>query len=392
MAQRVIINWGISAFYGFGVYGLNLALQWSRDPEMIPVCPLPLSRDALPLGPDRLGALETFIRDSHELHAQLEGHKGEVVRVRLPLLASLGGDFNQLSRQRDVVLFGDPNIGVVFFHDADFTTDALDRARLLPVIVAGSTWNKQVLEARGLPDVRLVLQGVDPELFHPGPRPGRFGERFVVFSGGKLERRKGQDIVLAAFRQFAGRHPDALLVTAWHSPWPDVAAELDASGLAAPVPLTGARVDVPRWAADSGIAPDQVLDLGPVPNTEMPAILRDVDVALFPNRAEGGTNLVAMECMACGAPTVLSGNTGHLDLIADGNCYALERQAPVSGAEGWGESDVDEVVEMLERAYADPVEARRRGREGAASVGRLTWANTAGAMKSIVQEFTHRRR
>ena len=39
-------------------------------------------------------------------------------------------------------------------------------------------------------------------------------ERFLIFSGGKMELRKGQDIVLAAFKIFARRHPEATLVTA----------------------------------------------------------------------------------------------------------------------------------------------------------------------------------
>jgi glycosyltransferase involved in cell wall biosynthesis len=50
----------------------------------------------------------------------------------------------------------------------------------------------------------------------------------------------------------------------------------------------------------------------------MPSVLQEMNVAVFPNRAEGGTNLVAMECMACGLPVILSGNTGHLDLIENG--------------------------------------------------------------------------
>ena len=51
------------------------------------------------------------------------------------------------------------------------------------------------------------------------------------------------------------------------------------------------------------------------PNVGMPHVLHEADVALFPNRAEGGTNLVAMECLASGIPTILSANTGHLDLL-----------------------------------------------------------------------------
>jgi glycosyltransferase involved in cell wall biosynthesis len=118
-----------------------------------------------------------------------------------------------------------------------------------------------------------------------------------------------------------------------------------------------------------------------------------MDVALFPNRAEGGTNLVAMEAMACGVPTILSRNTGHTDLIEDENCYPLVEQRPLSGEEagfggvaGWGESDIDEIVEALERVYAHREEARQRGLAGAATLGQFTWARTAREMKALVLE------
>src|SRR3546814_1575573 len=58
----------------------------------------------------------------------------------------------------------------------------------------------------------------------------------------------------------------------------------------------------------------------------MAPIVREMDAALFLSRCEGGTNLVAMECMACGVPTVLSANTGHLDLVGSGVCIPLETQ------------------------------------------------------------------
>jgi hypothetical protein len=42
-----------------------------------------------------------------------------------------------------------------------------------------------------------------------------------------------------------------------------------------------------------------------------------MDVGLFPIAVEVGTNLVAAaECMACGVPVILLGNTGQPGLIA----------------------------------------------------------------------------
>ena len=154
------------------------------------------------------------------------------------------------------------------------------------------------------PEVKL-LRPTHPH-FHPAPKQGLFADRFVVFSGGKLERRKGQDLVVLAFRVFAQRHPEALLVTAWSSPWSQVARTLEKNAAVKPVSYRpDGQVGVLTWVQANGIPRRQVVDLGPVPNAEMARILREVDVALFPNRAEGGTNLVAMECMACGLPTIL---------------------------------------------------------------------------------------
>src|SRR6185312_7140413 len=82
----------------------------------------------------------------------------------------------------------------------------------------------------------------------------------------------------------------------------------------------------------------------------------------------------------------------HLDLIEGDNCYPLAQQGALPGAEagfegvaGWGESDVDEIVESLERVYLRRAEARARGLRGAATLSRLTWADTARNMKALIQ-------
>ena len=155
------------------------------------------------------------------------------------------------------------------------------------------------------------------------------------------------------------------------------------------------QVDVYGWAAANKIPQDRILDLAFVSNHRMPAILREMDVALFPNRAEGGTNLLAMECMACGLPVILSRNTGHVDIIHDDSSYALDDQrrtshgfAGVGGVDGWGESQIDEIVERLEQVFSDAAEASRRGRRAADRLAQLTWQATAAQTKDIVMQLS----
>lgn len=395
MRRKVVITWGVSSFFGWGVYGLNLALAWAKDADVELVCARGLSRDEIALDAIRLAALDRAFHQSEQLRGQLAAMRGAVT-VQTPALLALGADLRPSPVADKLALLGEPTIGVTFFETAIHDPQAIEQARHFPLILTGSTWNEQVLRAYGLTNVRTVLQGVDPLLFHPSPPAPRTDERFFVFSGGKLELRKGQDIVLAAFRRFAARHPDAVLVAAWHSPWPQLARSVDRSKLAAPVTFgADKRVDARAWAAANGLRPEQFIDAGQTPNALMPQLLRQIDVALFPNRCEGGTNLVAMECMACGVPTILSANTGHLDLIEEDNCFALTRQGEVSWqpsaaalgeVPGWGESDVDEAVERLEEAYRDREAARRRGLRGAATLGRLPWSRTAAEVKAAVLE------
>lgn len=390
MRRRIFIHWGLSSFFGFGVYGLNLTLAWARDPDLEPVTVARFDPRQIQLDPLRMHALQPVLATSAALARLMRAQAppGETIALNAPVLVSdLGGAL----APNDGPLVGHPTIAVPFLEDAAMADDLVASANRHALVVAGSDWNARLLRAHGVERVTTVLQGVDPTLFHPAPRAGVLADRFTVFSGGKLERRKGQDLVLAAFRRFAAGRPDALLVTAWHSPWPRLARTLDDSGLVAPVRFAAnGQVDVAAWAAASDVPAGQVLDLGAIPNAALPPVLREMDVALFPNRAEGGTNLVAMEAMACGVPVVLSANTGHLDLVDGDNAYVLETQAIVAGQEGppgvggWGESQVDEIVERLEQAYLDREDARRRGQAGARKLAGLTWSRSAAALKAEV--------
>lgn len=386
--------WSPSSYFGWGVYGLNLALAWATDADVRPLFPCGVSSDSLAVDRLRLGRLAETIAESNKLRNGLGGDAARMAGLAGPVLAGLGnglaGPGHEIARR----LRGTARVAIVFFEDSRLAAEERARAGSYDLFVAGSTWDADLLRRAGIRSVVTVLQGVDPTLFHPAPASGLFGDRFLVFSGGKLEHRKGQDLVLKTFRAFAARHSEAMLVTAWHSPWPRLAASLDGDSTLTPPRLDAAgRLDVRGWAAANGVAADQVVDLGMVPNALLPPILREMNAALFMNRAEGGTNLVAMECMACGVPTIVSANTGHLDLIQGDTVLPLTRQRrvaprpPFRDTEGWGESDVEEALAALERLWHEREHARAIGQAGAAFMSRLTWTRTADALKLVLKPF-----
>src|SRR5262249_47448295 len=218
----VMFHWQPSSFHGWGVYGLNLMLNWARRPDLSVCCSAPLDPSLLDLNPVERRAISQVLIESREAGARLRDLQGQV-RVSCPVLHGLGNNLAGGGNSQKFQLLGTPSIGVIFFEWNKFDGTSRQRASLYPLIVAGSTWNKQVLVGHGISQVEVVLQGVDTTHFHPAPKADWLRDRFAVFSGGKLERRKGQDIVVQAFRVFAQRHREALLVTAWSSPWPQLA-------------------------------------------------------------------------------------------------------------------------------------------------------------------------
>ena len=288
---------------------------------------------------------------------------------------------------------GDVDIGIIFYERGPIGDAERTRAGQYDRIIAGSSWNRDYARAHGIDHIEFVSQGVDTSLFNPGPGSGAYAGRFTIFSGGKLEIRKGQDLVLAAFKIFHARHPDALLITAWRNAWPESAAGMVNSVHVETDPQVGpdGEIKIKEWAVANGVAADAFVDLGWVPNRQTAAILRDMDVGLFPNRCEGGTNLVAMEAMATGVPCVLSANTGHLDLIGDNNCYALsdQRAATEQGGpvEMWRESQVEEIVDTLEAIYTDRAEARRRAVRGSEFMADLCWANQTARLMGAIEDL-----
>ena len=382
----VAFDWEVRGDTGWGVYGLNLATQLTLRGDTTPVV---LACNEATLPPLVRHRLRDALEASRPAAQALASGTAEV-DIDGAVLRAYGNGF--IGAPHGPRLHGNKNVGVIFFEDTHFDDTAINYARLHDAIIAGSSWNAEVLRAYGLTNVHTVVQGIDPSVYHPAPRTGVFGDRFVVFSGGKLEYRKGQDIVVAAFRRFVKNHPDALLVTAWHNHWPQLIADLELAGHVRGVPrLANGALQIGEWLAANGVPTHASLDVGLTPNALMGQVVREADVALFTNRCEGGTNLVAMECMAAGVPTIVSANTGHLDLTATGGCFALRGQNAVkhptkyyTGVDGWGESDVDEIVALLERLYSDRALARERAEKGAESMSKLKWQSQIAALMNAI--------
>lgn len=388
--DALAVTWAPSAVHGWGVFGANLLRDLLRRGAPKPI--LLAKPDPRYLDPPDRERLKGLIAEQAEIERQTAGIPGTVKLAGVHVIHSLGNGLEEPASARR--FRGEPNVGFTFFETTDLPADIVERSSYLDIMMAGSSWNAEYLRDLGFPKVGCVFQGVDVDNFTPGPATGQFGDRFVIFSGGKLELRKGQDLVVAAFKRFHERHPDSLLVTVWLNPWPQVMADVAASPHTEgqPDPAVPFPDSINAWVRAQGVPEGAHRDLGLVPNGMMPKVLRECDAAVFANRCEGGTNLVAMETLATGVPSVLSANTGHLDLVADDRCYPLRNQGAVPfappGGGMWRESEVDEIVEALEAIYTDRAEAARRARAARDFMQRWSWRHQIDRLLTTLDELT----
>lgn len=376
--MNVFIGWQLNAVTGWGRYGMEFARELTRRRHRVTCLALDGVAHEPPLH-------QVALRGVGDWRAIQERTKALHVDVAFLALGNHG-----TGTELPPGVTADRVVACIFSEDTAWTSDEVAHLNTFELIVAGSWWNAEVLRAAGVTTrLEVVIQGVNPAIWHPAPRNPAFEGRFAVFSGGKLEFRKGQDIVVAAFREFRASHPEAVLVTAWQNVWPDTMQGIDLSGHVQGVPAQkGSQLDIAGWLERNGVPRSASIDVGLVPNHLLADIVRACDVAVFPNRAEGGTNLVAMECIAAGVPTIAAVNTGHIDIGPPALPLAIQCAVPTgctlySGTEGWGESDVSEVVAALEieRASTD----RRFELVSAEAYGRRhSWVKTVDRLLGVV--------
>jgi tetratricopeptide (TPR) repeat protein len=301
-----------------------------------------------------------------------------------------GHDFSPFNRSD----WGQINIGYCFFeHEILAYHHIPSAAKRWDHIVAGSHWCEYHLRIGGMDRASTIIQGVDQNIFSRQQLRADDG-RFIVFSGGKFEFRKGQDIVIAAMRRFMEKHPDAWLACAWHNQWPHSIRTMEQS----PLIDFNYHDNSPEalyleTLSRNGIDPTRVILYPVVNNNAMSRIYAESDIGFFPNRCEGGNNMVMCEYMACGRTVIASNRTGQADVISPDNAFCLENYKPVlvgtdphkTGV--WFEASVDEAVDLLEQAYRQKDVCAGKAFKAARDMQKLSWQESARQFHAIAAHY-----
>ncbi len=294
-------------------------------------------------------------------------------------------DFSSLFPAR-----GAYNVGYTFFEN--ILTDAhIRNARQYDAIAAGSTWCRERLAEKGFPNTEVLIQGVDRELFYP-IEERKDDDAFVIFSGGKFELRKGQDLVLKAVKILQSKYPDILLVNVWFNMWPEIMRLMSLSPHINFEMKGGSWEEIMgRLYVINGLDSARIITHPIVAYDRLRSIYQNTDLGVFPNRCEGGTNLVLMEYMACAKPVVASYTSGHKDILTEDNSLMLtaltgcrirdDDNRPIAD---WEEPSLDELVARIEYAYHHRDGMRELGRRAGEDMKQYTWESAARKAIEIV--------
>ena len=229
--------------------------------------------------------------------------------------------------------------------------------------LANSRNTASMLEALGIEREKIcvVYPAVDAVRFHPAIDGSVIRRRYarhddiLLLSVGRLQRRKGHDVTIAAMHRLRTAFPHVRYLIAGDG---DERRRLE--GLVHQFGLH-----------------DRIFFAGVVPNAELPAHYTACDVFVLPNRVDGGDiegfGIVFLEAAAAGRP-VIGGDSGGVP-------EAVVRDRTGLLVDG---SDIAQVSDAIARLAASAVLRERLGRAGRARVEEFfTWERAAAAVSVL---------
>lgn len=205
--------------------------------------------------------------------------------------------------------------------------------------------------------IRVVYYGVECEQWAFAGRDLRATQglagRPLVGAVGRLEPRKGHDLLIQAMPFVVRQFPQAVLLIAGHDPWgygrvlEELVTQLDMKGH---VRFLGFESDIPSF-------------------------LHTVDVFVFASRSEGFGQVV-IEAMAAGKPVVVSRIAPLTEIVVDGvTGLWAEPESPAAFAKA--------IIWLL----SNPKEAQRMGQRGRERVRKLFSADRMAYQTNEIYEL-----
>lgn len=191
-----------------------------------------------------------------------------------------------------------------------FEIDSLDKHRVknlksMDMNIQPSEWGKLVLKNHKIDNVTTIPCGFSPEIFKP-KKIEKKSPTYRFFNIGKMEYRKGHDIICKAFNNIFLQNDDVELHMFWDNMF-----------------LNQQEKDV--WVSqykNSKLADKIFFHSYKKTDQEFADFISSMDCGIFPTRAEG-FGLPILQSIACGKPVITTNYSGQTEYCNADNSFLL---------------------------------------------------------------------
>ena len=210
----------------------------------------------------------------------------------------------------------------------------------------------------------IIPNGLDTQLYDDLPSYGSFRTRYgidqdeiVILHFGRINFKKGLDILVNAFARSAQQHPNVRLVIAG----PD---------------NDGYQAQVQQWVREHGVV-EKTLFTGMLDKAESLAVLTDADIFALPSYTEN-FGIAVIEAMMCKLPVVISDKVNIWREIKAHNVGIITA------------CDAGEVSSAFNHLIEHPEQRTRLGTAGKAFVEQTySWAPITAKLRAMYQNLIH---
>ena len=264
-------------------------------------------------------------------------------------------------------------VGFPIFELNKFTNEERISMKSCTHLVTCSQWGKEVLENElCINNVGVVPLGVDREIFNEKNNIKR--PATIFFNCGKWEIRKGHDILLKAFDAAFSQSDDVELWMMCENPF-----------------LGDKNNDWVNYYRGSKLSNKIRFIPRQKSHSDVYNIMRQVDVGVFPVRAEGW-NLELLELLSCGKHVITTNYSGHTEFVNKNNSKLIEIDSLEPAVDGiwfygqgeWaklGDYQLEQLVYYMKELHQQKLNVNTAGIETAA---KFSWENT---VKEILNGF-----
>lgn len=318
--------------------------------------------------PRSLTSLKHYLRTARAVREVVKRERVAMIHAARPLSEGLVARMVKLRTGTPYVCYShgeDINIATTSRELRWLTRRVLSGAT---AIIANSNFTRDLLLREwGVPPerVRLLHPGVDCEYFRPAAPDASvrerlgWGDRRVVLTAGRLQRRKGQDTMIEAVARLRERFPDLLYAIIGDGE---------------------ERARLVELAAKLG-ATSHVKFMGEIADADLLHCYQQCDVFALANRTIGkdveGFGMVLLEAQSCGRPVLTGASGGTAETLrpnASGVVVPCDRP--------------DEPAAALAELLADRAQLDRMGEAGRAWVaGKFDWPILAAEAQEVFAEL-----